>query len=191
MKSTITRHLATFLFLVALFSPEAFSQSVKYNGEAEVDVVATRHYASAQVGISTSHGAYFVNPKLFIGGGAMVGFNLDADFYKNLFPIFVDVRKDFSINRHFTTFIDAKVGHSFEGNDTGMLCDCGVDYGFYCYPSAGLRFSINDKFGVFVKLGYTYQAAKSSYFWIANGVIHSGGVRHNAGGFSASLGFSF
>lgn len=191
MQSKITLRLATFLLFVALFTTEVFSQSVKYNGDVEVDVVATRHFASAQVGISTSHGAYFVNQKLFMGAGAMVGVNINAEFYKNVFPIFADVRKDFPINRCFTTFIDAKVGYSFKGNNTGMLCDCGVDYGFYCYPSAGLRFAINDNYGVFVKLGYTYQAARMSFFLLENEEWSKGNKRHNAGGLSISLGFSF
>ena len=155
MKSNFSRRMATAVFFTAVFTSEMFSQSVKYNGDAELGVVATENFASAQIGVSTTHGAYFSKPQLFVGAGVSAGFNIDGEYYKTIYPIYGDIRKDFTINRLFTAFIDAKAGYTFEGEDTGMIGDSGLDYGFYCYPSLGVRVRTSDRCGVYLKIGYT------------------------------------
>ena len=142
MKSNYSHRIATALFFTVLFTIEIFPQSVRYNGDVELGVVATRKYADAQIDLSTTHGVYFLKPKLFVGAGASLGWNINGEFWNKVYPVYGDIRKDFTINRLFTAFIDAKAGYSFQGEDTGMLCDCGIDYGFYCFPSAGVRLTI-------------------------------------------------
>ena len=127
MKSNFSRRMATAVFFTAVFTSEMFSQSVKYNGDAELGVVATENFASAQTGVSTTHGAYFSKSQLFVGACVSAGFNIDGEYYKTIYPIYGDIRKDFTINRLFTAFIDAKAGYTFEGEDTGMIGDSGLD----------------------------------------------------------------
>lgn len=190
MKSNLFRKIAATVCFAALSAIDIFPQSVRYNGDVELGVVATRDYADAQVDLSTTHGAYFIKPKLFVGAGAALGWNIQGEFWNKVYPVYGDIRKDFTLNRLFTAFIDAKAGYSFQGGLTGMLGDCGIDYGFYCCPSAGVRLTIREPYGVYVKIGYTYQDVTLSYFWIGEHV-HEGSSKKNAGGFSASVGFSF
>lgn len=189
MKTNLFRRIATAMFFTTISTVEIFSQSVKYNGDTEVDVVASQKFATAQVGLSTTHGVYLSKPKLFIGAGASVGWNIDAEFWNNVYPVYGDIRKDFTINRLFTTFVEAKAGYTFKGNPTGVMSDSGVDYGFYCYPSIGLRVRTSDHCGVYLKMGYTYQNTTMS--WYAGGEKIDNSKNYNAGGFSVSLGFSF
>lgn len=190
MKSIMSRGIVIALFFTSIFTMEIFSQSVKYNGDVEFGVVATRMFAKAQIDLSTTHGVYFSKQKLFVGAGASLGCNIKGEFWKKVFPVYGDIRKDFTINRLFTAFIDAKAGYSFNGDSTGALCDCGLNYGFYCYPSIGIRLAVFNRFGIFLKVGYTYQAATESYLWY--GVTkHEGKDKYNSGGFSTSIGLSF
>ena len=191
MKSRHSLKCAIAMLFVSICSLSTSAQSVKYSGDVEAGVVASRKFADAQIGVSTTHGAYFANPKLFVGAGALVGFNINGEYCDEVYPIYGDIRKDFTINRLFTVFIDAKAGYSINGNNTGILSDSGIDYGFYCYPSIGLRFATSRQCGIYLKLGYTYQEATESYFWATNGNIDKGNTQYNAGGFSASIGFSF
>lgn len=191
MKSILLLKFSAFMLFVSGSTLPAFSQSVKYNGDIEVGVVATRKYATAQIDLSTTHGAYFTRPRLFVGAGGAIGWNIDGEFWNKVYPVYGDIRKDFSINRLFSAFIDAKLGYSFQGDHSGMLGDCGINYGLYCYPSAGLRFAIGQQYGIYLKLGYSYQNATQSYLWYANEHKFEGSDRYNAGGFSASIGFSF
>ena len=182
----------TAFMLFASISPlPASSQSVKYNGDIEVGVVATRKYATAQIDLSTTHGAYFTRPRLFVGAGGAIGWNIDGEFWNKVYPVYGDIRKDFSINQLFSAFIDAKLGYSFQGDHSGMDGDCGIDYGLYCYPSAGLRFAIGQQNEIYLKVGYTYQNATFSYLSFADEHKFEGSYQYNAGGFSASIGFSF
>ncbi|MDE6511081.1 MAG: hypothetical protein K2L00_03180 [Muribaculaceae bacterium] len=169
---------------------EIFPQSVRYSGDIEAGVVATRKYATAQINAATTHGAYFAKPKLFIGGGAAIGWNIEGEFWEKVYPVYGALRKDFTINRRFTTFIDAKAGYAFEGDHTGM-CGGGIKYGFYCYPSAGLRFTLNQTYGVYLKVGYTYQSVTSfpDIFLLDRHLYDN--KKYNAGGFSATIGFTF
>ncbi len=73
-----------------------------------------------------------------------------------------------------------------------MLSDSGLDYGFYCFPSAGVKVSIGEKYGVYLKVGYTYQQATHTYMSFHSGYdIRDERAKLNAGGFSASIGFAF
>ena len=191
MKARSLLKFTAFMLFVSGSTLPVFSQSVKYNGDIEVGVVATRKYATAQIDLSTTHGAYFTRPRLFVGAGGAIGWNIDGEFWNKEYPVYGDIRKDFRINRLFTAFIDAKAGYSFQGDQTSIVCDCGIKYGFYCYPSAGLRFAIGQQYGIYLKLGYSYQNATHSYLWYANEHKIEGSDRYNAGGFSASIGFSF
>ncbi|MDE7348006.1 MAG: hypothetical protein K2N48_14845 [Muribaculaceae bacterium] len=191
MKSKIFRRIATGVFFTAMFTSEMFSQSVKYSGDAELGVVATENFANAGLGLSTTHGAYFAKPQLFVGAGASAVFNIDGEFYNTVYPIYGDIRKDFSINRLFTAFIDAKAGYTLDGNQTGTINDSGLDYGFYCYPSVGLRVKTSERCGIYLKVGYTYQDATLSHISHTEGELIEGSKKYNAGGFSVSLGFSF
>lgn len=192
MKSRFQQSLAAAALLAVIFTPQAFSQSIKYNDDVEVGVVTTRDYdGTVQINLATSQGVYFSKPKIFVGAGAAIGWNMHAEYWKNVFPVYGDIRKDFTLTKRFTAFIDAKAGYTIKSNMTAMICDCGLNYGFYCYPSAGVRFSLIDRFGVFLKIGYTYQEATSSYQRFANHQMISGSSRINTGGFSASIGFSF
>ena len=190
MKCKFSRFAAIAILFAVTSSVEIFPQSVRYNGDVEAGVVATRKYATAQINAATTHGAYFAKPQLFIGAGAAIGWNIEGEFWKKVYPVYGAIRKDFTVNRLFTAFIDAKIGYSFQGDYTGMLGG-GSDYGFYCYPSAGLRFAIDQRYGVYLKVGYTCQNATESYLSYADGHIFEGSHKYNAGGFSASLGFSF
>ena len=191
MNTKFSRRIATAMFLAAISAVEIFPQSVKYNGDAEVNVVVSPKFATAQIGLSTTHGAYFSKPKLFVGAGASVGWNIDAEYWKNVYPIYGDIRKDFTINRLFTAFVDAKAGYTLKGNNTGSISDSGADYGFYCYPSVGVKVKTSDCCGLYLKIGYTYQHASLSHLWYASGEKIDGSENYNAGGFSVSLGFSF
>ncbi|MDE5850431.1 MAG: hypothetical protein K2H38_09835 [Muribaculaceae bacterium] len=190
MKFKFSRYAASAILFAVSSTVEIFPQSVRYNGDIEAGVVATRKYAAAQVNAATTHGAYFARPKLFIGAGASIGWNIQGEFWEKVYPIYGAVRKDFTINRLFTAFIDTKIGYSFQGDNTGVLGG-GIDYGFYCYPAAGLRFAIGEQYGLYLKVGYTYQNATDYYLWWADGHKFEGSHKYNAGGFSASLGFSF
>lgn len=185
-----TRLAFSSLFITMSVLP-AISQSVKYNGEIETGVVVHTKFATNQINAATTHGVYFESPQLFIGAGAAIGWNIHADFYNKVYPVYGDIRKDFSINRRFTAFIDAKAGYSFEGDSTDMLGDCGLTYGFYCYPSIGLKFATSQKCGIYLKFGYTYQSATQSWEWYGDGIKHAGSERYNAGGFSTTIGFRF
>ena len=191
MKSKISPRIATAMFFAAISTGELFPQHLKYSGDVEADVVASREFAAAQIGISSTHGAYFVKPQMFVGVGASIMWNIDAEFWNNVYPVYGDIRKDFNINRFFLAFVDAKAGYTFQGNSTGMIGNCGIDYGFYLYPSVGLRVRTSDRCGIYLKIGYTYQHTIFSYFIIGPGIIHEGNRKYNTGGFSASLGFSF
>lgn len=191
MKYKFSRYAAIAILFAVTSTAEIFPQSVRYNGDIEAGVVATRKYATAQINVATTHGAYFANPRLFIGAGAAIGWNIEGEFWKKVYPVYGAVRKDFTVNRLFTAFIDTKIGYSLQGDSSGMLCDCGIDYGFYCCPSAGVRLAIGQEYGLYIKVGYTYQDATHSHLWYADGYKHEGSRRYNAGGFSASLGFSF
>ena len=191
MKSDFSRRMATAVFFAAMITSEIFPQSVKYSGDAELGVVATGNFANAQIDVSTTHGVYLAKPQLFVGAGAAAGFNIDGEFYNMVYPIYGDLRKDFTINRLFTTFIDARAGYTFKGNHTGTISNNGLDYGFYCYPSAGVRVKTSERCGIYLKVGYTYQEATLSYLSFTDEYGHNGSKKYNAGGFSFSLGFSF
>lgn len=190
MKSILSHGVAIAIFFASIFTMEIFPQSVRYSGDAELGFVASRKVADAQIDLSTTHGTYFSKPKLFVGAGAAVGWNINGFSWNRIYPVYGDIRKDFTINHLFTAFVDAKAGYSFQGGWTGDLCDCGIDYGFYCCPSVGIKLAVRDKFGVFLKIGYTYQEATKS-FEIFAGEWYVGSERMNAGGLSASVGFSF
>lgn len=66
-----------------------------------------------------------------------------------------------------------------------------TDYGFYCYPSAGVKMALNQKYALYLKLGYTYQSATFYYGYGVSGQWLQGSRHHNAGGVSATLGFTF
>ena len=191
MKCKFSRFAAIAILFAVTSSVEIFPQSVRYNGDVEAGVVATRKYATAQINAATTHGAYFAKPQLFLGAGASISWNIKGEFWEKVYPVYGAIRKDFTINRLFTAFIDTKIGYSFQSDHSGIDCDCGIDYGFYCYPSAGVRFAIDQRYGVYLKVGYTCQNAIQSYLWYADGHIFEGSQKYNAGGFSASLGFSF
>lgn len=191
MKSKITRRIAMAILFLSTFTVEMFPQAAKYSGDGEIGMVATQKYATAQIGVATSHGAYFVKPQLFVGAGASVGFNVDADYYNTIYPIYGDIRKDFAINRLFTAFIDAKAGYTFNGKLTENNTDSRINYGFYCYPSAGLRVKTSERCGIYLKVGYTYQDATLTYMERSNTSSDGNSQKYNAGGFSVSVGFSF
>ncbi|MDE5997089.1 MAG: hypothetical protein K2G77_02640 [Muribaculaceae bacterium] len=189
-KEFSTRLVFSFLFIMMSVHP-ALSQSVKYNGDIEAGVVIHTKFATNQINAATTHGIYFANPQLFIGAGAAIGWNINAEFYNKVYPIYGDIRKDFTINSRLTAFIDAKAGYSFQGDSTYIDCDCGLNYGFYCYPSLGLKIDTSQKCGLYLKLGYTYQNATRSWKWYADGIKYADSERYDAGGLSATIGFSF
>ncbi|MDE6638385.1 MAG: hypothetical protein K2K32_09165 [Muribaculaceae bacterium] len=191
MKMKLSTRLVLSSLVIMISALPALSQSIKYNGDIETGVVVHTKFATNQINAATSHGIYFTSPQLFIGAGAAIGWNINAEFYRKVYPIYGDIRKDFSINNRFTFFIDAKAGYSFQGDSIDVLGDCGLTYGFYCYPSLGLRIATSKKCGLYLKCGYTYQNATKSWEWYADGIKFAGSERYNAGGFSASIGFSF
>lgn len=191
MKMNLSCRIAISSLFIIMTSLSSLSQSIKYNGDIETSFVVPGKFATAQINAATTHGVYFSKPRLFVGAGAAIGWNIDAEFWNKVYPVYGDIRKDFTINKRLITFIDAKAGYSFQGGWSGNISDSGVDYGFYCYPSIGLRFATNQKCGLYLKLGYTYQAATLSYGYGVNDKWMSGCSRHNAGGFSATIGFSF
>lgn len=190
MKTNSYFRIALSSLLIIMASLPALSQSIKYNGDIEAGVVVPRKYAIAQINAATTHGVYFSKSLLFVGAGAAIGWNIDAEFWEKVYPVYGDIRKDFIINRRLTTFIDAKAGYAFEGDHTGTLGG-GIKYGLYCYPSLGLRFTINQTYGVYIKLGYTYQSVTSFSDVYGPGIPIADNERYNAGGFSATIGFSF
>lgn len=193
MKRTIFNCIETprLLFVTTLLlvasSSSLKAQEVKYNGDIAAGVVNTSHFSDAQITIGTTHGAYFTKPKLFIGAGALVGLNINPERIDQAIPVYGDIRKDFPIGGRFTTFIDAKMGYTFVGSRTAVHNDSALDYGFYFYPSTGIRFATSERCGLMLNIGYTYQNATFKYLM---GDVN-GKQRYNAGGFTASIGFYF
>lgn len=190
MKTNLSTRLAFSALSIMMSGFPAISQSIKYNGDIEAGVVVPTKFATAQVNAATTHGAYFTSPQLFIGAGAAIGWNIHPEFYNKVYPVYVDFRKDFTINNRFSAFIDAKAGYSFQGDQTYSDSDSGLNYGFYCCPSLGLKFATSPKCGIYLKFGYVYQSATLSWELFGNG-YHAGSERHNAGGLSTTIGFRF
>ena len=163
------------------------AQTLKYNGDVAAGVVTTAHFSDAQITVGTTHGAYFTKPKLFVGAGALVGFNINPELIDQIIPVYGDIRKDFPIGGRFSTFIDAKIGYTLVGSRTAVRNDGGLDYGFYFCPTTGIRFATSDRCGLMVNIGYTYQNA--TYNYTTEPFI--GKRRYNVGGFTASVGFYF
>ena len=191
MKMKLSTRLVLSSLLIMISALPALSQSIKYNGDIETGVVVHTKFATNQINAATSHGIYFTSPQLFIGAGAAIGWNINAEFYRKGYPIYGYIRKDCSINNRFTFFIDAKAGYSFQGDSTDVVGGGDLNYGFYCYPSLGLRISTSKNCGLYLKCGYTYQNATKSWELYGDGIKFAGSERYNVGGFSASIGFSF
>lgn len=180
------------LVCLPFFTPStAVAQNVSYEGDVEFNVLVPRKYAEAALSLTTTHGAKFNKPGLFLGVGAGAGFLIDSEFGNFINPLYGDIRKDFRISSRVSTFIDAKIGYTLGSYGDIPYGDFGINYGFFCTPTMGIRYALNRRYGLKFSIGYTYQDTKFEYDYITETVFETRVRKANAGGFTASVGFTF
>lgn len=108
-----------------------------YYGSVEADI-------SNQAFLTTSHG-YQVMSHLFVGGGAGVTYYHEGSTVA--FPVFGHVRTDFGSRLGY--FAEVKGGYTIKDID-----------GAFISPAIGIRYTLTDKLGVNLGVGYLAQKVK-------------------------------
>ena len=162
------------LFLIAvllLISMPMSGQGLSKGYRGFVDIgytIGVGDFDNGRFEITTSHGYQF-NSWLFIGGGMGINRwsgNLDATST----PLFGVIRFDVPFGGKLSPFVDFKIG----GNLGDMR-------GFYFHPSLGGRFSLNEKCGLSLAVGYTLQKARVYWRDIEWTIENFGGISIKAG----------
>ena len=99
---------------------------------------------SNQALLTTSHG-YQLLSHLFVGGGAGVTYYHEGSTVA--FPVFGHIRTDFGSRLGF--FAEVKTGYTVKDID-----------GAFVAPTVGIRYALNDKFGLNFGVGYLAQKVK-------------------------------
>ena len=121
-----------------------------YRGFADFSyTLGTGDFNFDRVSMSTSHG-YQIAPQFFAGIGVGVNYYYDDESFG--MPIFAHFRSDI-LTTDITPYVDLKVGYSVFDVE-----------GMYLNPSIGCRFSLSDRIGLNVGIGYTMQKADVYYF---------------------------
>lgn len=153
-----------FTVLLASHSMSAQNQTGScYRGYVDAGyTIGVGDYEFGRFEINTSHG-YQINPFIFVGGGLGLHFMpeyktsgmdipLDQRDSKVDIPVFANFRANFSKGK-ITPFVDGKAGTYVTNNG-----------GLYLNVSAGCRFSVNEKQGVNVSVGYTTEELEFQTF---------------------------
>lgn len=134
--------------------------------------------------VSTSQGYQLVPTYFYIGTGAAFQAFFNADGACG-FPVFVNLRSHFSPGK-VSPFVDVRVGYA---SVTGDHYDNG---GFYLCPTLGIRFAINNNFGINLRAGYTWENARlGGYVCYYPESFGCKGPRKNIGGANIQIGIDF
>ncbi len=97
----------------------------------------------------------------------------------------MNLRSHFSPGK-VSPFVDVRVGYA---SVTGDYYDNG---GFYLCPTLGIRFAINNNFGINLRAGYTWENARlGGYVCDYPGSFGCKGPRKNIGGANIQIGIDF
>jgi hypothetical protein len=133
------------------------------------------YYNAERLELSTSYGYQF-NPYLFVGGGVGLNYYTNAELAS--FPIFADVRANFT-QHTFVPFATLKIGYAVGGDI----------YGFYLAPAVGVKYKLSEKKALNLTLGYTYQGFQDEWYDYRGKSV--GSSTENLGGVSIKIGFEF
>ncbi|MDE7381585.1 MAG: hypothetical protein K2N03_05600 [Muribaculaceae bacterium] len=184
------------LILLSLIACVASSQARNwktekgYRGNVETGmVIGAGDWGKTQWILQTTHGYQVLPNYLFLGAGAGGGvFIGDEHGLRYSGQIFGDIRSHLPLDSKFSPFVDVKLGYEWNRNDDGEAHRIDIQDGFYLSPSVGVNYALNEKFGLELSLGYTYNQTPVTFRVLHIPVER---VRHNIGGFTFRLGFNF
>ena len=151
----MTKLKFTLFFACLLFATSAFSQTDKaqsdsylntgYKGMVDIGYgIGTSKWGTGRIELATTHGYHFF-PFLYAGVG--IGANYYHDRKAWSIPVFANIRGYLPLSDpQLSPFADIRVGYSVADID-----------GFYFSPSIGLRYGVNEQYGLAFSIGYEIQ----------------------------------